>query len=68
MDNDWIGKNHLTKILFYILKIKNAAFEQTTREKANCCSYTVFSLYLTTRKEKITPQNYSLFAPLPVSA
>ena len=39
-----------------------AACEQkTTSEKANFCSNTAFSLYLTFRANIFTPQNHSLF-------
>ena len=70
---DW--KNHLEKnpIQKNEKTVKNqsqiAACEQkTTSEKANFCSNTVFSLYFKFGAKKFTPQNHSLFAPLPVSA
>ena len=46
-----------------------AACEQTTtREKANFCSNTVFSLYFKIRAKKIHAAKPLAFSPLPVSA
>ena len=70
-DYEWIGKTIIKKIRSkkFIKKKENqseiAAFEQqTTSEKANFCSTTVFSLYFKIRAKKIDatePLAFSLY-------